>query len=144
MTEKYGTRYNQGKIDLTQLSPLAQKLESLVFMYGQGKYGRNNWKNFKKTEDEAVMEMLQCALRHIMAYQEGEFFDKESKMPHLTHAVWNLNRINDVYFYGMTHGKDGKDLFHQPLRNELPPIPTSQNFKEIWGFEPKGFETKKE
>jgi len=137
--EVVGLRFNKGKIDLTQLSPLSLMLESLVFMYGQGKYGRNNWKNFKKTEEEALIEMLQCALRHIIKYQQGEIFDEESKMPHLTHAVWNLNRINDVLFYGMNHMVDGKDLYHQPFRIPLPPVPTKDNFEEIWGFKPTGF-----
>ena len=120
---KVGLRYNKGKVDLTQLSPLSQILESLVFMYGECKYLRNNWKSFKKTEEEAVLEFLQCAKRHIMRYEQGEFLDPESGMPHTIHAVWNLNRINDVYYYGMTHMKDGKDLYHQPCRVPLPEVP---------------------
>ena len=132
---KYGLRYNSGKIDLTQLSPVAQMLESLVFMYGECKYDRGNWKKFKESEDLAVREYMQCAHRHIMAYERGETFDSESKLPHLIHAVWNLNRVMDVYYYGMNHLKDGKDLYHQPLRQELPPVPSEKNFKEIWGFD---------
>lgn len=132
---KHGLRYNQGKVDLTQLSPVAQIMESLVFGYGECKYDRGNWKKFKDTEEKAYLEYLQCAKRHIMAYERGEFFDAESKLPHMAHAVWNLNRIMDLYYYGMNHMKDGKDLFHQPFRCELPPVPCEANFKEIWGFD---------
>jgi len=132
---KEALRYNQGKIDLTQLSPLAQIMESLVFQYGECKYDRGNWKKFKEDEQKQVLEYLQCYNRHMMRYNLGEFFDKESKLPHLAHAVWNLNRIMDLFYYGVTHGKDGKDLFHQELRHPLPPIPCEANFKEIWGFE---------
>lgn len=131
---KFGLRYNSGKVDLTQLSPLAQIMESLVFMYGQCKYDKNNWKKMKPTEQEAYDEYLACAKRHLMKYEMGEFFDNESKMPHLAHMVWNLNRIMDLYYYGLTHLKDGKDMFHQPFRTDLPPIPHEGNFEEVWGF----------
>jgi hypothetical protein len=145
-----GLRFNKGKIDLTQLSPLAQMLESLVYQYGAVKYLRDNYKGFKldtpemSGEDRAKLEFLQCAKRHLMAYERGEFFDPESKMPHLAHVVWNLNRIMDVVYYGCTHGKDGKDLFHQPLRQELPPVPTLENFEAVWGIVPLALKQKKE
>lgn len=133
---KEALRYNQGKIDLTQLSPVAQMLESLVFQYGECKYDRGNWKKFKEDEKKQYDEYLQCAKRHLMKYEQGEFFDNESKMPHLAHVVWNINRIMDLYYHGRTHDPaNGKDLFHQPLRHELPPIPCEANFKQIWGFE---------
>jgi hypothetical protein len=42
----------------------------------------------------------------------------------------------DLYYYGRQHDpENGKDLFHQKLRQELPPIPCEKNFKEIWGFD---------
>ena len=123
---KEGLRYNKGKIDLTQISPVSQRCESLVFMYGAAKYAKNNWKKFKSTEQAAFDEFLQCAKRHIMNYEEGQWLDAESQQVHLAHAVWNLNRIMDLYYYGMTHMKDGKDLYHQPLRQELPAVPVKK------------------
>lgn len=140
---KEGLRYNSGKIDLTQLSPIAMMLESLVFQYGECKYDRGNWKKFKDLEEKAYLEFLQCAKRHIMKYEQGEFYDEESKMPHLAHAVWNLNRIMDLFYYGVSHNKDGKDLFHQKPRNQLPLIPCEANFKDIWGFEYQSHKKKK-
>lgn len=120
---KEGLRYNKGKIDLTQLSPVAQKVESLVFQYGSNKYARDNWKKFKANEADAYLEFLQCAKRHLMKYEEGEWLDEESGQCHLGHLVWNLNRIIDLYYYGASHMKDGKDLYHQPLRTPLPEVP---------------------
>ncbi len=120
---KEGLRYNKNKIDLSQLSPVAQKTESLVFQYGSNKYARDNWKKFKVNEADAFLEFLQCAKRHLMRYEEGEWLDEESKQVHLAHAVWNLNRIIDLYYYGASHMKDGKDLYHQPLRTPLPEVP---------------------
>ena len=130
-----GMRFNKGKVSLNNLSPIAQICEALVFMVGACKYSPNNWKLFKKTEDEAVQEFLDCAQRHIMAIRRGEMIDPETKCPHASHAVWNLNRINDVMYYGMNHLKDGKDLYQQPLKVDLPPVPTRENVKELWGFD---------
>jgi hypothetical protein len=120
---KYGLRFNTAKIDLTQLSPVAQYLESCVFMMGQHKYGKSNYKKGKPTFDDVLTEMLGSAKRHLYYLDRGEWLDKESGMPHLAHAVWNLNRIMDFYYLGLTHMKDGKDLFHQPLQHELPEVP---------------------
>jgi len=140
--EKEGLRYNEGKIDLTQLSPICEMLESLVFQYGACKYARDNYKFFKKDtsemngEERSILEFYQSFQRHIMYYKRGEWLDSESKLPHLAHAVWNLNRIMDIYYLGLTHKKEGKDLFQQPLRRDLPQIPTPENFESIYGFKP--------
>lgn len=134
---QYGKRYDKGKIDLTQLSPLVQELESRIFMFGEVKYERDNWKFFKKTEKEARLEFEKSLKRHMLAYTKGQFIDEESKQPHLSAVIWNTARLLDLHYYGMTHMKDGKDLFHQPYRHELPPIITKENYKEIFGIELK-------
>ncbi len=127
---KYGLRFNQGKVDLTQLSPLSAYLESLVFMMGENKYGRDNWKNGKPNIEDTFLEMKKSIKRHWnWGYLRGEWLDKESGMPHLAHMVWNINRIMDFYYWGQTHMKDGKDLFHQPFAEELPPIPQKKEAK---------------
>lgn len=133
----YGLRFNTGKVDLTQLSPVSQILESLVFMYGACKYFKNNWKKFKATKEEAQQEYTESLKRHLMLYERGEWVDEESKMPHLAHLVWNANRIMDVHYYGLNHGKDGKDLYHQPLVEKLPETPTLKNFESIYGRKPQ-------
>ena len=146
---KEGLRFNKGKIDLTQSSWVAQYCEALVFMYGEIKYARDNWKKFKQDnedgtgEQRANLEFLQCIKRHLMAYERGEFFDPESKMSHMAHILWNVSRIIDLYYLGNTHGKDDKDLFAQSLQHELPPVPTLENFEAIWGFTPNRLKNKK-
>jgi hypothetical protein len=136
MVQKVGLRYNKGKISYRQLSPVATALKSMVSMFGGLKYHENNYKFFKGTEEEAVNEYLDCIDRHLWAIKRGEFFDPESKMPHASHIAWNSDRLVDLYYYGMTHMKDGKDLFQQPLRHELPPVPTEDNFEAVWGMTP--------
>ena len=117
-----GLRYNKNKLDLTQMSPLTKILQGLLFMYGQYKYELNNYKFFKKSEDLAIREFEECRDRHLLKHSMGEFLDPESGLPHLTHANWNNDRIVDIYYYGMTHMKDGIDLFKQPFRRELPTV----------------------
>ena len=129
-------RFNTNKVDYTSLSPLAQELEARVFMFGACKYSRDNWKLGNVTIEDTCMGMLKSLMRHLQAYRKGEIFDPESRLPHMTHIVWNANRINDFMFHGVTHGKDGKDLFEQPLLYELPPIPTDDNLEEEFGCIP--------
>ena len=126
---KFGLRFNTGKVDLTMLSPIAQYLESLVFMKGAMKYSRGNYKKGKENFDKVLEEMLGSAKRHLWYLERGEWLDSESGNPHLAHAVWNLNRIMDFYYLGLTHMKDGKDLFQQPLARELPPVPQKEEAK---------------
>ena len=132
-----GLRYNNGKVSLRVLSPLVQELEARVTMYGSYKYNDNNFKFFKKNDQDAYNEFMDCALRHIAAMRKGEVFDQESKQPHAVHAIWNLGRIMDLYYYGNNHMKDGKDLYEQPYTRELPPIASMDNFEEIWGMIPR-------
>lgn len=60
-----------------------------VFGYGVQKYGDTpddaNWR--KGYEWSKNFDALN---RHIWAFWGGEYFDSESKMPHLAHAVWHL------------------------------------------------------
>lgn len=131
-------RFNKGKVDLTQLSWLGQELESRVFMYGEIKYDRDNWKKGKDTVEETIQGCLESLERHLADFKRGIRFDKESKLPVMAHIVWNANRINDFMAFGITHKKDKKDLYHQPLQEDfkLPPVPQLETFYEEYGFVP--------
>ncbi len=66
-----------------------------VLEFGAKKYGDNNWrKGLKWTR------LYASALRHLFAWVGGEKLDKESKMPHLLHAIANLLFL---YEYNHTH-----------------------------------------
>jgi hypothetical protein len=58
-----------------------------VFEYGLTKYYKNSWKEF--TLDKAIEDLIPAAMRHIDEYREGEYIDKETKLPHLASAAWN-------------------------------------------------------
>ena len=67
-------------------------LEPMVraLMFGEKKYSRHNYKTgFKNTR------LTAAALRHIMAYQDGEDNDPESGISHLAHAMVALGMLLD-------------------------------------------------
>lgn len=78
-------RYNTGKIPLSYTPLALMEGVSAVMEFGAKKYERDNWK-----KGFAYNSLIDCALRHIMAYAEGEDTDKESGRNHIEHAATNL------------------------------------------------------
>lgn len=81
-------------IDLKCFEDLADVLE-----FGARKYSRNNWK-----KGLVMTEILDSMLRHISALNNGEYYDKESRLPHIGHIQANAmflageNNIQDIEF----------------------------------------------
>lgn len=83
-------KHDHGKPDYSLLT--RGMLEPMVraLMFGEKKYSRHNYKTgFKNTR------LTAAALRHIMAYQDGEDNDPESGLPHLAHAMVALGMLLD-------------------------------------------------
>jgi len=79
-----GSRFNINKpkysiLSLKELEPGVRVLE-----FGAEKYSRDNWKKGLK-----FSEILDSMMRHISALQSGEWFDQESKLPHIGHIQCN-------------------------------------------------------
>lgn len=76
-----GTKNDQGKtrLELLPTAPLSMIAEVLDF--GTKKYAAHNW---RKGFDQS--RLIGAALRHIMAYNEGEDLDPESGLSHMAHA----------------------------------------------------------
>lgn len=64
----------------------------LAMMTGAMKYGRHNW---RKTPVVASV-YYDAAMRHIMAWWEGQDFDQESGLNHLAHAMACLVILRDA------------------------------------------------
>ena len=60
-----------------------------VFQHGATKYSMDNWKN-TISQPHGTNRYYDATLRHLFAFNNGEFFDPESKLPHLAHAITNL------------------------------------------------------
>ena len=86
-----GTKFDQGKPDLTMVSRTFVEQVAKVMMFGATKYGRDNY-----LEGMSVLRLLAAAQRHIKAFEDGEDTDPESNLNHLAHAAANLNMIMNL------------------------------------------------
>lgn len=101
-------RMNEGKAMLGFLMqfPTAVEAFARVKEVGAIKYERDNWKKGNKPD----WEYIDAALRHIMAFVNGEYYAQDTGCSHLAHAAWNLFAIQDLNYAGETHDKE---LFRQ-------------------------------
>lgn len=95
MSEDY--KYDKGKsrVDLL-LRGCPNAIESIgdVLGFGASKYKENSWQGVEDGENR----YLAALIRHLIAYQKGEELDKESGLPHLSHAATNAMFILELYY----------------------------------------------
>lgn len=77
---------NPAKLYMDHFPANAEWAHVLIGTMGEIKYERDGWRT--QTNQQEVYE---AALRHINQHRAGELFDPESRLPHLFHALWNLN-----------------------------------------------------
>lgn len=80
-----------------KLSLLPRKgLEELakVYEFGLTKYSRDSWREF--TPEQAKACLPDAALRHLMAYCDGEEIDVATGLPHLMQVVWNCMTLQII------------------------------------------------
>lgn len=65
---------------------------SKVGTFGAAKYTDDGWKSVEGAQER----YLSAAYRHMLAFQRGEKLDKESSLPHLAHAAWNLLAVTEL------------------------------------------------
>ena len=95
------TKNDKGKVPLSILTRESLEAEARAFEYGARKYDRNNYK-----DGMAWTRMLDAALRHIIAFNDGEDLDKESHLCHLAHAKACLAML--IYYYENKVGEDDR------------------------------------
>lgn len=76
-----GLKYDTEKIPVDLLSTEALLRISEVLGFGAEKYARDNWR-----QGIAYSRVVSAALRHILAWKEGNDIDPESNLNHLAHA----------------------------------------------------------
>ena len=77
-------RYNKDKLPIHLVPPDAIEAMAEVLDYGASKYTERNW------ELEAPVSVPYASLmRHLLAYWNGEDFDPESNLSHLSHVIMN-------------------------------------------------------
>ena len=94
MLEERADRYNQGKPQLSYIfdAPLAMEGLARRFELGAKKYSRNNWK--KGLPD---IEVIDCLLRHLSAYQNGNTEDTDGGN-HVDAILWNAVVLSEQFY----------------------------------------------
>ena len=78
-------KFDGDKLRYDLIPPSALESLAAVLTFGARKYKPNNWKNCEEPE-----RYLASAMRHMEAFRRGEELDKDSGLPHLSHALTNL------------------------------------------------------
>lgn len=97
-------KYDQNKPRMTLIPRIAKRAIATVMTYGANKYSLDGWKNCGPDELWRYRDALE---RHWDSYVDGEWFDPESKLPHLWHVATNaafLIWLEDYYDVKPTEG----------------------------------------
>lgn len=76
-----GKKYDAGKAPIGLIPSKALTAIAEVLAFGAARYGAHNWR-----AGLAWSRLYDAALRHILAWKEGEDLDPESSLSHLAHA----------------------------------------------------------
>lgn len=76
----------------------ALQLVGDIGTYGAVKYTDNGWQEV----DNGIERYLSAMLRHYFKYKDGEYYDRESELPHLAHMAWNALAVLELS-EGRTH-----------------------------------------
>lgn len=117
--------YSAGKLGIGQIPAEVLAVLAEVYSYGEGKYGRDNWK-----DGTDWSEFLTSAKRHMLFWEAGEHCDPESTLEHLAHAIWNLTTLLYYEWHGMGND-DRPEEFASRLRTDMEEIANAvQAFKQ--------------
>lgn len=76
-----GTKHDAGKPPMDLLDRHALEEIAQVLEFGRRKHAAHNWRG-----GLPMSRLMAAAMRHLMAYNDGEDFDPESGLSHLAHA----------------------------------------------------------
>ena len=92
MSENPKARYGQAKPGLSSVPPLPLLAVGQAMEMGRQKYGHYNWR------DKPVLASVyyDAAMRHLLAWWDGQNNDVETDVPHLALAAANLCILMDA------------------------------------------------
>lgn len=96
-------RLNDGKVQTREIDPAFILGIGEVLTKSREKYDHFNWT--KKTKFSTPYESM---MRHILSFQSGEDFDKETNSHHLLHAATN---IMFLYYHATNNLEESDDRF---------------------------------
>ncbi len=77
-----GRKDDAAKLRYDLMPYAALEDEVAVLTFGAAKYAANNWQQVP----DGINRYFAAAMRHLIAYRQGEKLDKESGFSHLSHA----------------------------------------------------------
>ena len=80
-----GIKFDKAKARPSLVPPVAMQHVIDAFEYGARKYSPDNW----KLVIDAEVRYLDALMRHVEGYRLGEYYAKDSLLPHLAHVVAN-------------------------------------------------------
>jgi hypothetical protein len=86
------TQYGIAKPGLSNVPPLPLLAIGRVMANGASKYGPMNWRALPVSSST----YYDAAMRHLMAWWDGQNNDPETGLPHLAHAAANLCILLDA------------------------------------------------
>lgn len=86
MENSKGLKFDKDKLmwELLPLEPIEDIVKILTF--GAKKYAPNNWQLVENAEERYYA----AAMRHLVAWRQGQIIDPESGQPHLAHLLCNI------------------------------------------------------
>lgn len=87
-----GIKHDQDKLKPRLIfEGMSKALEEVIRVgtFGANKYTENGW----QTVDNGVNRYTDAMYRHLNKYAQGEEYDDESGLCHLSHAAWNILAI---------------------------------------------------
>ena len=87
-----GIKHDSDKPDLSILPRSGLEGIAKVFSFGEKKYGRYNF-----LKGMAWSRITSAAMRHLVAFNDGEDLDNESKLNHLYHAGACIMMLAEYY-----------------------------------------------
>jgi len=102
--EQIGVKFDVKKSRMDLLDPDTLMLMADVMGFGAEKYGDHNWRN---GIDHS--RLYSAAQRHLNQYWNGETFDEESDLNHLSHAMCNLMMMIATPFLDDRYKKENKN-----------------------------------
>lgn len=93
-----GLKHDAGKPRWSLLPWVELEFVVKVLTFGAVKYQAGNWMHVQGGEER----YKDAALRHMNAIQQGEWLDKETKLPHYAHAICSLLF---AFWYGRRRGR---------------------------------------
>ena len=118
------TIHGMAKPSITAVPPVGLYRVGQVMEEGAKKYGPMNWRDAKVTTSTYV----NAAMRHLLAYQDGQDLDEETFLPHLAHAAACLMILLDAQAQGtLQDDRPTKGMLHAFIRQHTKGIPNADS-----------------